>query len=54
LAYYCSRLGLKMGVYIVFISNAIAVNQDVKEDIEQINKVTIRTYLIEFDEDKDF
>ncbi|MCB1189009.1 MAG: AAA-like domain-containing protein [Leptospiraceae bacterium] len=53
LAYYCNRADLKEGVYIVFVDTS--VNPDfVSEGSEEIEDVLIRTYLIWYDEEKDF
>ncbi|MBI4648808.1 MAG: hypothetical protein HY738_20015, partial [Bacteroidia bacterium] len=54
LAYYCKSLGLNRGVYIVFIPNNIEYPKSVKELTETIEKVKIKTFLIEYDEEKDF
>jgi hypothetical protein len=52
LAYYCQSLGLKQGIYLVYCPNDIQYPKNVCEKIEQIEKVEIRTYLVEFDESK--
>jgi hypothetical protein len=53
LSYYCRRAGLDKGYYIVFIPNTI--NPDyVSEKPETFNSVEIITYLIWYDEEKDF
>jgi hypothetical protein len=52
LAYYCKNLGLDKGVYLVFCPNNIKYNDTIKEDIENIEKVQISTYLISYDETK--
>jgi hypothetical protein len=53
LAYYCSRKGIKEGIYIVFIENYIEM-PGVVESKEVINDIEIKTYLIKYDEEKDF
>ncbi len=53
LAYYCQRRGIEEGVYIVFISKEINIEQ-IKEAKELINGVQIKTYLIRYDEAVDF
>lgn len=53
LSYYCSRAGLKTGHYIVFIENTINPSY-VSELTEIIDGVEIITYLIWYDEEKDF
>jgi len=53
LVYYCRSNRLKEGHYIVFVENTI--NPDyVSDQPETIEDVTIYTYLIWFDEEKDF
>ena len=53
IAYYCKRAGIKKGIYIVFIKNTIKSDK-IKEDIKIINNVEIKTYLIYYDEKKEF
>ena len=53
IAYYCSRAGIKKGIYIVFIKNTIKSDK-IKENTEIINKVEVKTYLIYYDEKKEF
>ncbi len=53
IAYYCKKAGIKKGVYIVFIKNTIKSDK-IKEDTEIINNVEIKTYLIHYDEKKEF
>ena len=53
IAYYCKRAGIKKGIYIVFIKNTIKSDK-IKEDTEIINNVEIKTYLIRYDEKKEF
>ncbi len=52
LAYYCNSLNLNKGIYLVFYPNDIRLPNLICEKIEQIEKVEIRTYLVEFDESK--
>jgi hypothetical protein len=57
LAYYCNRKGISEGIYIVFIEDYIEDYIDmpgVVEGKEVINDVEIKTYLIKYDEVKDF
>jgi type II secretory pathway predicted ATPase ExeA len=53
LAYYIKGLGLKEGVYLVFVSNLIT-NPKVVEAIEIIDGITITTYIVRYDLEKDF
>ncbi|HNO23375.1 MAG TPA: hypothetical protein PKK94_10375 [Leptospiraceae bacterium] len=53
LAYYCNRAGLNTGYYIVFIENTINPNY-VSDLTEIIDGVEIITFLIWYDEEKDF
>ncbi len=52
LAYYCRSLGLSTGIYLVFCANNIRYPETVKEDVETIEGVEVRTYLVEYDEEK--
>jgi hypothetical protein len=52
LAYYCTSLGQHTGVYLVFCPNNTRYPETVKEDVETIEGVEIRTYLVEYDEEK--
>ena len=52
LAYYCKRLGLDKGVYLVFYPNTIKFPDVVKEEVNNIESVEVSTYLIEYDETK--
>jgi hypothetical protein len=55
LSYYCRRLGLTQGEYLVFVPNSIRIKPDVvNEKTEQIEGVHIRPWLIFYDEEKDF
>lgn len=54
LAYYASRLGLTQAVYLVFCPNNLRYPPPVVEGNEAINGVEIRTYLVDYDEEKDF
>ncbi len=53
LAYYCHRAGITEGIYIVFIENSIQSDK-IKENIEIINNISIKTYLIYYDEVRAF
>ncbi len=53
IAYYCNRAGIKKGIYIVYIKNTMK-SESIKEATENINNVEIKTYLIRYDEKKEF
>ena len=53
IAYYCKSAGIKQGIYIVYIDNTVK-NEKIKEDTENINNIEIKTYLIRYDEKKEF
>jgi hypothetical protein len=46
-------MGLKEGVYLVFVPNTVKLS-NIKEQVEIISGITIRTYIVQYDEDKDF
>ncbi len=52
LAYYCRSLGLSTGIYLVFCPNNIHYPDVVKEVVETIEGTEVRTYLVEYDEEK--
>ncbi len=52
LAYYCRSLGQRVGVYLVFCPNNVRYPASVKEGVEVIEGMEIRTYLVEYDEEK--
>ncbi len=52
-AYYCKRAGIKQGIYIVYIDNTVK-NERIKETTENINNVEVKTFLIRYDEMKEF
>ena len=54
LAYYCKTLNLKEGTYLVFVPNNIIYPQKAKEGTTTIEGIDIHTYLIWYDEEKDF
>jgi hypothetical protein len=55
LAYYCKSLSIPEGIYLVFISNKYDwQNLKIKEDTEMMESIRIKTYLVFYDEDKDF
>jgi len=53
-AYYCKSLGIKTGIYLVFVPNDIVLSKPVLDNKEIINDVEIITYIISYDEEKDF
>ena len=54
LAYYCKKIGLDIGYYLVFVPNTARLSEIIKEDVETIDGVTIKTFLVFYDEEKDF
>ncbi|MBI4647870.1 MAG: ATP-binding protein [Bacteroidia bacterium] len=54
LAYYCISIGKKEAYYLVFMPNNIKYPEKIKEFSEKINGILIQTFLIEYDEEKDF
>ncbi len=53
IAYYCKNAGIEQGIYIVFIDNTVK-NKRIKETSKNINNVKVKTYLIRYDEKKEF
>ncbi|MCP4150779.1 MAG: hypothetical protein GY757_23740, partial [bacterium] len=53
LAYYASRMNIKDAVYITFVPNSVTL-PDIKDDEEQIDNIDIKTYIVIYDEEKDF
>ena len=53
LAYYANTIGVKSGVYLVFVPNVVTL-PDIKEEKKIINGVLVNTYIIRYDEEKDF
>ena len=54
LAYYASRLGLDQAVYLVFTPHHLKYPPTVLENQETIEGVLVVTYLVGYDEEKDF
>ncbi|MDX2302391.1 MAG: AAA-like domain-containing protein [Microscillaceae bacterium] len=54
LAYYCKSLGLTEGIYLVFSPNHIKFTEFSSDSIEEIEGVEIFTYIVPYDEEKDF
>ncbi|MFN0201599.1 MAG: AAA-like domain-containing protein [Bacteroidia bacterium] len=55
-AYYCKKLGLNRGIYLVFIEEAIQLRKPdlLKEDTFWEDGVELYVYLVKYDEEKDF
>jgi hypothetical protein len=53
LAYYCKTIGLSEGIYLVFVPNTVTL-PGIKEGVEQIEDIRIKTYTVLYDEEKDF
>ncbi|MDX2302091.1 MAG: AAA-like domain-containing protein [Microscillaceae bacterium] len=54
LAYYAKSLGLAEAVYLVFVNNQLKLTDAVLETQEHSDGVLIRSYLVFYDEEKDF
>jgi hypothetical protein len=53
LAYYAKSLGLEKAFYLVFVPNTVTL-ATVREKEENIGGIAIRTYIVPYDEEKDF
>jgi len=53
LAYYCKTIGLSEGIYLVFVPNTVTL-PGIKEGVEQVEDIRIKTYTVLYDEEKDF
>ena len=53
LAYYINRLGLKEGIYLVFVDTTVT-NPRIVENVEYFDGVKISTYLVRYDIERDF
>ncbi len=53
MAYYSKSLSIDECIYLVFVSN-IYKELGMKDEVLQIDGVTVRSYIIFFDEVKDF
>jgi len=53
LAYYCKTIGLREGIYLVFVPNTVTL-PGIKEGVEQVEDIRIKTYTVRYDEEKDF
>jgi hypothetical protein len=54
LAYYAKSLGLNQAVYLVFAPNHLQYPAVVTEGKEVLREVEIITFLVGYDEEKDF
>ena len=54
LAHYCESLGLTTGTYLVFIPSHINLPQVITDSDSQFENVLIKTWLVFYDEEKDF
>jgi len=54
IAYYCRKLGVNEGIYLVFLSNKIEYPEEVKEDTFTVENILIHSYLVYYDIEKDF
>ncbi len=54
IAYYCKKLGLQEGIYLVFLDSKIEYPEEIKEDTFIVNNILIRCYLVYYDREKDF
>ena len=52
LAYYCGSLGLKQGIFLVFVPNNMVQPKHAEYICEDIDNVTVSTFLVPYDEDK--
>ncbi|MCP4149200.1 MAG: ATP-binding protein [bacterium] len=53
LAYYSDSIGIKEGIYLVFVPNTVTL-PTIKDKVETISGIEIRTYIVSYDEEKDF
>jgi hypothetical protein len=53
LAYYARSLGLKEALYLVFVPNTVNL-PGIRELEETVGGILIRTYIVQYDEEKDF
>lgn len=53
LAYYCRSISIEEGIYVVFIPG-YDKELNLKEAREMVDEVMIRSYLVYYDEEKDF
>ena len=53
LAHYAASLDIQQGIYLVFVPNTVSL-PSVKEGREPIDNIDIHTFIVPFDEEKDF
>ncbi|MGE5340223.1 MAG: ATP-binding protein [Candidatus Omnitrophota bacterium] len=53
LAYYSKTFGLNQAIYLIFVPNTVKL-AEIREQKETINGITIVTYIVLYDEEKDF
>ena len=53
LAYYCRSVNIDEGIYLVFVPNDVK-NPYIRESTEKIEGVEIKTFIVIYDEEKDF
>jgi hypothetical protein len=53
LAFYCGSVGIAEGIYLVFVPNTVTL-PSIKEGVENIDNIEIKTYIVLYDEEKDF
>jgi AAA domain len=54
LAYYCKKLGLTRGEYLIFVPKHLSLPDTVSETSVDLEGVSVRTWLVFYDEKKDF
>jgi len=54
LAYYCKKLNIKEGIYLVFLSKDKEYPEEVIEEVNIIDNISIRCYLVYYDLKTDF
>ncbi|MCP5051191.1 MAG: ATP-binding protein [bacterium] len=53
LASYCRSLSINEGIYLVFVPNTVTLPV-ISDNVETINDIEIRTYIVRYDEEKEF
>jgi hypothetical protein len=53
LAYYCKSLNITEGLYLIFVPNFVS-NPRLQESEETIDGVTVKSFIVIYDEEKDF
>ncbi|MEK7253540.1 MAG: AAA-like domain-containing protein, partial [Bacteroidota bacterium] len=54
LAYYCKKMGLSEGHYLVFVPNSLQLPPVVNDKPEVVEDIQVVTWLVFYDEEKDF